>query len=36
MDLRETDCEDVDWMRLAQDKDQQRAPMNTIMKLRVS
>jgi hypothetical protein len=35
MDLGEIRWEGVDWMRLAQDRDQWRAPMNTIMNLRV-
>jgi hypothetical protein len=35
MDLREIEGEDVDWMHLAQDKDHCRAPVNTVMKLRV-
>jgi hypothetical protein len=35
MDLREIRWEDVDWMHLAQDRDQWRAPMNTVMNLRV-
>jgi hypothetical protein len=35
MDLRETGCEGVDWIRLAQDRDQWRAVVNTVMNLRV-
>jgi len=35
MDLVEIEWEDVDWMHLAQDRDQWRAPMNTVMNLRV-
>jgi hypothetical protein len=35
MDFREIDWEGVDWMYLAQDRDQWRAVANTIMKLRV-
>jgi len=35
MDLREIGCEVVDWLHLAQDRDQWRAVMNTVMKLRV-
>jgi hypothetical protein len=35
MDLRETGCEVVDWIHLAQDRDQWRAVVNTVMKLRV-
>jgi len=35
MDLREIWWEDVDWMLLAQDRDQWRARMNIIMNLRV-
>jgi hypothetical protein len=35
MDLGETGWEGVDWMHLAQDRDQWRARMNTVMNLRV-
>jgi hypothetical protein len=35
MDPREKGWEDVDWMDLAQDRDQQRALVNTVMNLRV-
>jgi hypothetical protein len=35
MDLREIGWGDVDWINLAQDRDQWRALVNTIMKLRV-
>jgi hypothetical protein len=35
MYLREIPCEGVDWMHLAQDRDQWRAVVNTIMNLRV-
>jgi hypothetical protein len=35
MDLRETECEDVDWIHLAQDRDQWRVLVNTAMKFRV-
>jgi len=35
MDLREIGWEDVDWMRLAQDRDHWQAVVNTVMKLRV-
>jgi hypothetical protein len=34
-DLREIVWEGVDWMHLAQDWDQRRAVMDTVMKLRV-
>jgi hypothetical protein len=34
-DLRETGWEGVDWMDLAQDRDQWRDLMNTVMNLRV-
>jgi hypothetical protein len=34
IDLREIEWEDVDWIHLAQGKDQWRVPMNTVMKLR--
>jgi hypothetical protein len=35
MDLRETGWKGVDWVRLAQDRDQWRALLNTVMNLRV-
>jgi hypothetical protein len=35
MDIRETGCEDVYWIHLAQDRDQCRALMNTVIILRV-
>jgi hypothetical protein len=36
MDLRETGWwEGVDWIHLSQDRDQWRALMNTVIKLRV-
>jgi hypothetical protein len=35
MELKEICCEDVDWIHLAQDKDQWRALVNTVMNLRV-
>jgi len=35
MDLREIEWEGVDWMHLAQDSDQWRDLVNTIMNLRV-
>jgi hypothetical protein len=35
MDLKETDWESVDWIRLAQERDQQQALVNTVMNLRV-
>jgi hypothetical protein len=34
MDLREIGWEDVDWVHLAQDRDQWRAAVNTVMNLR--
>jgi len=34
--LKETDCEGVDWIHLAQDMNRCRALVNTIMNLRVS
>jgi hypothetical protein len=34
-DLRGIGCDDVDWIDLAQDRDQWRALMNTVMNLRV-
>jgi hypothetical protein len=36
MDLREVGCCSTDWIILAQDRDLWRAPVNTVMKLRVS
>jgi hypothetical protein len=35
MDLGETGWDGVDWIELAQDRDQWRALVNTMMKLRV-
>jgi hypothetical protein len=35
MDLREIGQDDVDWIDLAQDRDQWRALVNTVMNLRV-
>jgi hypothetical protein len=35
MDLRNIGWEGVDWMHLAQDRDQHRAVENTVMNLRV-
>jgi hypothetical protein len=35
MDLKEIDCEDVDWTQRAQDKDWWWALMNTVMSPRV-
>jgi hypothetical protein len=35
MDLREIGCDGMDWIDLAQDKDQWRALMNAVMNLRV-
>jgi hypothetical protein len=34
--LRETGWDDMDWIDLAQDRDQLRALVNTVMNLRVS
>jgi hypothetical protein len=36
MDLREIGWDVVDWIDLAQDRDQWRALVNTVMNLRVS
>jgi len=33
MNLTEMECESVDWMNLAQDRDQWRALVNTVMNL---
>jgi hypothetical protein len=35
MDLRETGCENVDWIHLTLDRDSSWALMNTVMNLRV-
>jgi hypothetical protein len=35
MDLREIECEGVDWMHLAEDRDQWQALVKTVMNLRV-
>jgi hypothetical protein len=35
MDLREMDWDGMDWIDLAQDRDQWRAVMNTAMNIRV-
>jgi hypothetical protein len=35
MDLREIGWEDVDWMCLAQDRNERRGLVNTVMNLRV-
>jgi hypothetical protein len=35
MDLREIGWDVMDWIDLAQDKDQWRVPVNTVMNLRV-
>jgi hypothetical protein len=36
INVREIGWEDADWIHMAQDSDQWRALMNTIMKLRVT
>jgi hypothetical protein len=36
MEIKETGCEDVDWIQLDQDREQWWNLMNTIMKLRVT
>jgi len=35
MDIKETGWECVDWIHVAQDRDQWRAVVNTVMNLRV-
>jgi hypothetical protein len=35
MDLRETGCDGVDWIDMAQDRDLWRALVNTVLNLRV-
>jgi hypothetical protein len=35
MDLREIRWDDMDWLHLAQDRDQWKALVNTVMNLRV-
>jgi hypothetical protein len=35
MDLREIVWDDMDWIDVAQDRDKWRAPVNTVMILRV-
>jgi hypothetical protein len=35
MDLREIGCDDMDWIDLAQDRDQWRALVDTVMNIRV-
>jgi hypothetical protein len=35
MDLIEMGCDDVDWIDMAQDRDQWRALVNTVLNLRV-
>jgi hypothetical protein len=36
MDLREIDWDDIEWMNLAKDREQWRAPLSTVMKLLVA
>jgi hypothetical protein len=34
MDIRDIECDCVDWIDMAQDKDQWRALVNTVLNLR--
>ena len=36
MDLKELGCGDMDWIKLAQDRDRWRTRVNAVMNLRVS
>jgi hypothetical protein len=36
MDLRQVGSEGVEWMHLARDRDQWRAVVNTVMKVKLS
>jgi hypothetical protein len=36
MDLKVIVCDGVDWFVLAQDREQRRATVNTVMKLRIA
>jgi hypothetical protein len=36
MDLREIECGSMDWINLAQDRDQRRALVNTAVNLRIT
>jgi hypothetical protein len=36
MDLKEIECGDMDWINLADDRDQRQALVNTIMNLQVA
>jgi hypothetical protein len=35
MDLQEVGCEDMDWIKLAQDRDNCRTLVNAVMNLRI-
>jgi hypothetical protein len=36
MDLREIECDGVDWIYMTQDRDQWKALVNTVLNIRIS